>query len=128
MLNYTVNKSKALRGQVRISLYYNNPWRGFTLQRGHFFGQDENGDYFVCGLEHGSNNTIAVYAMNEHGAKWYKYYLPVSHPLCQRILAAIPERKALGISGVEFQPLDLAIKHGKVKPQTTRRECWCYCK
>lgn len=46
---------------VRISQQYNQPWRGFTLQKGHLYGEDEKG-YFVSAARPGRKpNTIEVY-------------------------------------------------------------------
>lgn len=45
------HKSERLINKGRVAINYNQPWRGFTLQRGHIFGETADGIYFVSGLE-----------------------------------------------------------------------------
>ena len=114
------NKYNSLRGVVRISQYYNQPWRGFTLQRGHFYGQDITGDYFVSSYEPGFNpNTIVVYARAEFNGVWERLELPRDDELCMLIAKAIPKRSVMGISKVEHQPDELMRKHEKIQFQNT---------
>lgn len=104
-----------LRGTVRICKQYNEHWRDFTLQRGHFFGQDYDGDFFVSAYEPGKHpNTIIVYAKAEFNGVWERLELPIENDLCVRIKAALKVRESMGIKRVEHQPRYLQIKHERV--------------
>ena len=104
-----MSKSKNLIGKVRVMKSEIMPWHEFTLRRGHFFGETEDGIYFVSGLEKSRRgNCYKVYLCDrlhdgeqEH-LEWEAYWLPASNSLIKKIAAAVPEREALGIYGVEF--------------------------
>lgn len=104
-----MSKSKNLIGKVRVMKSEVMPWHEFTLRRGHFFGETEDGIYFVSGLEKSRRgNYYKVYLCDklhdgeqEH-LEWKAYWLPASNSLIKKIAAAVPEREALGIYGVEF--------------------------
>lgn len=104
---YYVHSSVKYKGQVRISTRYNQLWRGFTLQRGHFFGETLEGQYWVSGLQRGQGGTVKVYFcdVNSDEYHWSFDYLPRDHPLVKQIFEAIPRRKAMGIENVEWEPL-----------------------
>lgn len=105
----------SMRGKVRVSEYYNQPWNDFVLQRGHFYGQDFDGDYFVSAYEPGKHpNTIVVYAKAEFCGVWERLELPCDNDLCVRIKAALPLRYNMGIKRVEHQPQGLRLKHEKI--------------
>ena len=64
---------------VRISQQYNQPWRGFTLQKGHLYGEDERG-YFVSAARPGRNpNTIEEYRYGTKDHPDRRIYGPKSH-------------------------------------------------
>jgi len=100
--------SKRLKGVVRISTQYNQPWRGFTLQRGHFYGQTESGVFFVSGLDKNSRGEIKAYlcavSLYSDTYKWKAYWLSPDSQLAHMLIEAVPKRKALGIDKVEFKP------------------------
>lgn len=104
-----MSKSKNLIGKVRVMKSEVMPWHEFTLRRGHFFGETEDGIYFVSGLEKSRRgNYYKVYLCDklhdgeqEH-LEWKAYWLPASNSLIKKIAAAVPEREALGIYRVEF--------------------------
>ncbi|MPM22635.1 hypothetical protein SDC9_69093 [bioreactor metagenome] len=102
-----MSKSKELKGQVRISRRWNQPWRGFTLQRGHFYGETKDGIFFVSGLEK-HHDQIKVYICDTSSGDyvWTARFLQSNDELVQHIKKAIPERKSLGIDRVEFEPLE----------------------
>lgn len=92
------------KGIIRISLHNNIHWRNFTLQKGHFFGETEDGIYFVSGLEKGYGKSVKVYLCDTSTGDyvWKAQYFTSQNPLVKAILAAVPERKRLGIEKVEL--------------------------
>lgn len=103
-----MSKSKNLIGKVRVMKSEVMPWHEFTLRRGHFFGETEDGIYFVSGLEKGKGNRYKVYLCDKKHSneqehlEWKAYWLPDSNSLVKKIAEAVSEREALGIYGVDF--------------------------
>lgn len=91
-------------GQVRVSVNYNHPWRGFTLQKGHFYGTTDNMTYFVTALEnHGSLVKFYISRQPEH---WETVYIPRNSALVRAVLRQVKTRKEKGMTAVTKQPLD----------------------
>lgn len=105
-----MSKAKFLKGKARVSSQYNQPWHGFTLQRGHFYGETLTGVYFVSGLETRPDGKIKVYlckpTMYCDNYNWKAYWCDPKAAIIATILEAMPRRAAMGIDCVEFQPLE----------------------
>lgn len=132
-----MTKAKQLRGKVRISEYYNNPWPvparmgGFTLQRGHFYGQSENGGYYwVTALEKCGMLVKFYICFPRPGMPlvWEKKYLSPADPLVEKVLKAVPRRREMGINSVEKMPIEQQLKHGwgRYNPRITTRPPFPY--
>ena len=112
-----VNKSKAMKGIVRISERYNQPWRGFTLQRGHLFGEDERG-YFVSAARPGHKaGTIIVYRCDTSSGDyvWRKTVESTDTEIAKRIMNASSKRGGT----VRYEPVRMQIKRIYNPPLTT---------
>lgn len=104
------HKAQRLIGKARVCDRYNQPWRGFTLQRGHFFGETTDGVYFVSGLESRKDGKIKVYLGTAHlysnEYNWSVHWCDADNYIVGLCVAEIPRRKRMGIERVEFQPLE----------------------
>lgn len=121
-------KAQRLKGKARVSDRYNQPWRGFTLQRGHFYGETVDGVYFVTGLESRKDGKVKVYLGTAHlysnEYNWTVHWCDPGSHIVQLCIAEIPRRNRLGIDHVEFKPLEKQ-KTG-YNPRTTSEKPYPY--
>lgn len=106
-----MNKSEKLKRHgivIRISGQYNQPWRGFTLQKGHLFGEDERG-YFVSSARPGKRSgTIQIYRCDTPRGD-YEWRLTVENietETAKKIILAAGERAGR----VEYEPVEKQVK------------------
>lgn len=93
---------------VRISGQYNQPWRGFTLQLGHLYGEDEKG-FFVSAARPGwSPGTIQIYRCNTSSGDyvWHQTAESVDTETAKKII------QAAGDCGgkVTYEPVNKQVK------------------
>lgn len=92
---------------VRTAQTYNQPWRGFTLLKGHLFGQDEKG-YFVSAAQPCNNpKYIHIYRCDISTGNyiWHKTKESIFMETGRHILEA-----AHNSPGVEGEPIEKQIE------------------
>lgn len=95
-------------GIPRISTYAGQPWRGFTLQKGHAFGKDKLGFYVSAAEQAGSRHFIYVYRCDTSSGEymWRKTREAITTRTSQAIIAAIRQYGR----GLSFGPLRKQVK------------------
>lgn len=76
---------------VRISQQYNQPWRGFTLQKGHLYGEDDKGYFVSAAKPAGIVDMIEVYRCDTRTGDyvWTKTAESKNTDTVQKILHAV---------------------------------------
>lgn len=106
-----MNKAEKLKRHgvvIRVSVQYNQPWRGFTLQRGHLFGEDEKG-YFVSAARPGRRpGTVIVYRCDTSSGDyvWSKTAESVDTETVKRIIQAAHEHGC----DIQYEPIERQIQ------------------
>lgn len=93
---------------VRISQQYNQPWRGFTLQMGHLYGEDEKG-YFVSAARPGRKpNTIEIYRCDTSNGDyvWSKVSESVNTETAQKIVCEAGKHTRK----VTYEPIEKQVR------------------
>lgn len=109
----------AAAGKPRISTYAGQPWRGFTLQRGHAFGSDERGFYVSAAEQAGNRHFIFVYRCDTSTGdyRWQKCREAVTTKTSQAIIHAIHDYGR----GVSYGPMRKQVQALYNPPLTTIR-------
>lgn len=92
---------------VRVSGQYNQPWRGFTLQLGHLYGEDEKG-FFVSAARPGRTpGTIQIYRCDTSSGDyvWRQTVESINTETAKKIIHAAGDRAGK----VTYEPVEKQI-------------------
>lgn len=93
---------------VRVSNQYNQPWRGFRLQLGHLYGEDEHG-FFVSAARPGKKpDTIMVYRCDTTSGDyvWRQTVESVNTETAKKIVQAAGNR----VGKVTYEPVSKQVR------------------